>query len=227
MALLQMGAIVTQVTGSIAGVTYARNGSGAYARARTKPVDPNSAAQQLAKANMSVVVDSWLTALTVPQRQAWDGAAAVLPRTNKLGQAIHITGQNLFVRSNLSLLLTGQTQVTAPPILPVIPEPSLVLEHLPATGTQVTGIGDWDESVATQTLVSKSPDLRLTINFYKSPFPTRTIEPAAGFGALPLLLTATADLTINTRLYYKFKAVAADGGVSTSVIYQVDVGAVP
>ncbi len=226
MALILLGGAVADIRGSVAGNTYARNSSGNYVRNRTKPVYPASEAQQTAAANMSTIVASWGNDLTIAQREAWNALAARTNRRNKLGQSITVSGFNLYTRSNLLLLLTGQALVTAPPVNPEIPAPSLTLAHLAATGVQVTDIGGWDETVSAFLLISISPALRQTINFYKGPFVSRAPWGSAFIAAVPALIDPTADLFINTRKYYKFVAVAADGGASADITFRADIGAV-
>ncbi|GAH50296.1 unnamed protein product, partial [marine sediment metagenome] len=45
MALVKLGGGIVQISGSIAGNTFARNRFGNYMRSRTKPVNPNSTRQ--------------------------------------------------------------------------------------------------------------------------------------------------------------------------------------
>lgn len=86
------------VSGSIGNKTYARNRAGAYQRRRTKPVNPNSTPQQNARASFRSAINAWTQELTTVQRNAWNTYAITVPWLNKAGQAMQLTGQNMFVR---------------------------------------------------------------------------------------------------------------------------------
>jgi len=86
------------VGGSTGKVTYGRNRAGAYTRRRTKPVNPNSALQQEIRAAFAAAINSWTDELTAVQRSAWDTYAAGVPWLNSAGQAMFLTGQNMYTR---------------------------------------------------------------------------------------------------------------------------------
>jgi len=96
--------IFTQVSGSVGGLTFARNRAGMYTRARTVPVDPQTAQQIAVRANMATLVVRWGTTLTDAQRAVWETYAANTPVLDKFGDSVNITGQQMFLRSNLSRL---------------------------------------------------------------------------------------------------------------------------
>lgn len=224
MALILLGPAVADIRGSVGGSTFARNSSGNYIRNRTKPVYPASDAQVLAAANMSANVAAWNNDLTVAQRVLWNALALRTNRRNALGQSITVSGFNLYIRSNMMLLLTGQPAVTAPPTNPEVPAPAFTLDHLAADGVRVTGIGAWDNSAAGSVYSSFSPNLRQTINFHKGPFINPSTTAFAAYGALPRGIYASANLAIDTRVYVYSVAVHADGGCSAPVVYRQDIG---
>jgi len=88
------------MSGSIAGTTFARNRSGNYARARTKPINPNTPAQVKVRACVSYLTEYWYSDLSTIQRTAWAVYAENVAMKNKLGQVIHLSGFNHFIRSN-------------------------------------------------------------------------------------------------------------------------------
>lgn len=224
MALILAGGLVSEIRGSIGSHTFARNRSGAYARNRTVPINPATPAQVIARANMSSNVASWQNDLTVAQRETWNDAAALAPQTNRLGQTIHLTGQNWYIRANQLLLLTGQTAVTAPPVNLEVPGPALTLAWTTLVGIQATAIGNWDNSATGFLLMSFHSNLRQTINFHKSPYPQRLPQDFTAYDTLPVILIASADLVANTRSFFTFTAVHADGGTSAPTRFLADVG---
>jgi len=121
MALIKLGGGIIDMRGSIAGNTYARNRSGNYARARTKPINPNSALQALCRSVIAFVVDRWSTTLTAEQRAAWDLYASSVAMKNKLGETIFLTGFNHYVRSNSILKRLALPLVDDGPVIFELP----------------------------------------------------------------------------------------------------------
>ena len=122
MALVKYGAGIIQMSGSIAGDVHARNRFGNYIRPRTKPVNPNSVRQVTARTIMSFLAEYWHSDLTALQRAGWDTYAAAVAMTNRLGETIHLTGFNHFVRSNAVVKAYGGTAIEDAPTVLSLPE---------------------------------------------------------------------------------------------------------
>lgn len=118
MGLVKFGGGIVQISGSIAGTVHARNRFGNYIRPRTKPVNPRSDRQETVRATLSFLAEYWHGDLTDVQRGLWNTYAAAVAMTNRIGETIHLTGFNHFMRSNafLRALVPG----TAPPGAPTI-----------------------------------------------------------------------------------------------------------
>lgn len=115
MSLIKFGGGVIQMSGSIAGNTFARNRFGNYVRARTKPVNPNSDKQAAVRAALSYLAEYWSSTLTAEQRTAWATYAAAVAMKNRLGEVVYLTGFNHFIRSNTELKRLGLTLVADGP----------------------------------------------------------------------------------------------------------------
>ena len=122
MALIKFGGGVIQMSGSIAGNTFARNRYGNYSRARTKPTNPNTTEQQEVRAALSYLTEYWAETLTAPKRTAWNLYASNVAMTNRLGESINLSGFNHFIRSNAVLARFGGTVVAAGPVDFTLPE---------------------------------------------------------------------------------------------------------
>jgi len=122
MALIKFGGGVVQMTGSIAGSTFARNRYGNYARARTKPTNPNTAGQQVVRATLSELTTRWAQTLTAGQRTAWNLYGSSVTMKNRLGEAIFLTGFNHYIRSNSIPVRLGLTPVDDGPVIYELPE---------------------------------------------------------------------------------------------------------
>ncbi|HUX16955.1 MAG TPA: hypothetical protein VMW52_10820, partial [Phycisphaerae bacterium] len=108
MANILTSAAITDIRGSMGGLTFSRNAGGAYIRARIKPINPNSARQVAIRQGMAQLSGRWSTVLTAIQRTAWLAYSAATVWTNKLGQVVTITGLAAYLRSNSLLLQAGE-----------------------------------------------------------------------------------------------------------------------
>lgn len=115
MALIRYGGGVVQMSGSIAGDTFARNRFGNYSRARTKPVNPKSSGQSLMRSIVAYLAEAWHDQLSSTQRTAWETYAAAISMKNKLGEVIKLTGFNHFIRSNSVIMQHGNVIIKPGP----------------------------------------------------------------------------------------------------------------
>ena len=122
MALVKYGGGIIQMTGSIAGNTYARNRYGNYARARTKPTNPNTDLQQVVRGAMATLTARWSQVVTAVQRTAWNLYAQNVAMKNRLGESVYLSGINHYLRSNIPLMQAGKTIVDAGPVIFELPE---------------------------------------------------------------------------------------------------------
>lgn len=129
MALVKFGGGVVQMSGSIAGDTFARNRYGNYCRARTKPTNPNTALQQTVRAAVAVLTARWSQTLTAVQRTAWNLYADSVNMKNRLGEVVHLSGFNHYIRSNTVRLRVGAPIVDAGPTVFELPaqDPAFVV----------------------------------------------------------------------------------------------------
>lgn len=106
-ALVKYGGGVIQMSGSIAGNTFARNRYGNYVRARTKPVNPNTPLQQEVRNALAQLTTRWASTLTAVQRTSWNLYASSVAMKNRLGETVFLTGSNHYIRSNTIRIRAG------------------------------------------------------------------------------------------------------------------------
>lgn len=121
-ALVKYGGGVIQMSGSIAGNTYARNRYGNYARARTKPTNPNTANQQNARDAVAFLANRWAQTLTSAQRTAWNLYGSSVVMKNKLGEDIYLSGYNHYIRSNQIAMMGTHVVIDAGPVVFELPD---------------------------------------------------------------------------------------------------------
>jgi hypothetical protein len=96
MALIQLGSIVTDIKGSIGGVTFSRNRSGITAKAKLVGKKATTQKQQIELQNNNLLRQQW-QALTLTQKQVWNDYASLHTKTNRYGKVKSLTGFNWFV----------------------------------------------------------------------------------------------------------------------------------
>ena len=183
MALVKYGGGIVQMSGSIAGNTYARNRSGNYVRARTKPVNPNSALQQVVRASLTTLSARWSQILTAAQRTAWNLYATSVAMKNALGEVIYLSGYNHYLRSNMILLQSGLTLVDAGPTVFELPEKDPTFAITAAEGTQLISVSfddamDWANEDEAHLVTFQGQPQNAQRNFFAGPW--RLMDSIAG-----------------------------------------------
>lgn len=111
------GIAVSQLSGSVGGITASRNKGGQYFRNRAIPVTSTTAAALAQKARLAAATSDFQT-LTVAQRLAWREYAAQNPSVNALGMPKQLTGHQIFVGIHSRMSQAGDTPLVSPPIVP-------------------------------------------------------------------------------------------------------------
>lgn len=124
MALVKFGNGIASLSGKIDGTVFARNRAGAYARGWSKPVNPETPYQSEAKSLLTNASNQW-QALEPADQAAWKAAAESFTVPNRLGDQIHLSGQQYFIQVRINAALAGDTALVAspvPPLAPVFPD---------------------------------------------------------------------------------------------------------
>lgn len=122
MALVKYGGGIVQMSGSMAGTVHARNRYGNYTRARTKPVNPISDLQAKVRAVIASLTTRWSQTLDDTKRKAWILYGNSVVMKNRLGEAVHLTGFNHYIRSNVIREKVGADIVDDGPVIFELPQ---------------------------------------------------------------------------------------------------------
>jgi hypothetical protein len=221
MASVKFGAGVVQMSGSIAGVTHARNRFGNYIRPRTKPVNPNSTGQGLARSSLSMLVQRWRVTLTSDQRIAWATYAAAVAMKNRLGETVYMTGFNHYLRSNAYKGYTGEAAIDAGPTVLALPEkdPAMTIEvHVTGNHISVTfnNALPWANEAGGYLIIYQGQPQSHTRNFFNGPWKyCYRIE-----GATPVPPTSPGTITckytavLGQKVWVYARIYRADGRIS-------------
>lgn len=168
-------ALVTQVSGSIGGMTGSHNKGGMYLRARSMPTNPNTPLQQAVRALMQQCNQYWRATCTATQRADWADRAANIPVVGKTGQTEYRTGMNWFVGLNVLRLQAGLAiQAAAPENNARVALGDLSIEGATAATNEFDvawGGGDWDDNDDDSgLLVYCSRPQNASVEYFKGPY---------------------------------------------------------
>lgn len=131
MASIRMGALATEIAGSIGGTTFRRGASGIVAFNKQKGRSKSLNAQNNALTRIQSYIQDW-SKLTQINRDAWDAVAPKFERTDRFGNRVPYTGRQLFVSIKNGIAGTDI----------VLPNPNDIssVVGIPDIGEVITGI---------------------------------------------------------------------------------------
>lgn len=197
--------VFTQASGSIGGQTFSHNRFGMYTRARTIPTNPNSTRQNIVRGAFASAVVAW-GELTDIQRLAWKTYADNVPVINSLGDAVNLTGQQMFIRSRTAGLNASQIAIDNGWTM-AIPLPATAPIDF-NTGEPITGFVDNPTAPGTGNIEVNMTLQPASANAYFLLFMGRPVSPAVNFYRGP----------------YQLAMIEAVGATDTTAIVDVGTG---
>lgn len=143
MALFVPSALVGAVSGKVGGVTFVAAGKGQVIKSAAVTVRAFSKLQLERQARLAWVKSQWRT-LTAAQKTAWNTAAALVVKTNALGQPTAMTGYQAFVKAHMMRFWSPSSLFTTPTVKLVGPMVTASTVAFSAAGNYditVTGTG--------------------------------------------------------------------------------------
>lgn len=212
--------LISRGSGSVGGLTFSRNRSGNYIRARTNPVNPNTPQQQAVRSAVADLSNLWINTLTQADRDKWEDYAANVPVTNPLGASIFLTGINQYVRSNVPRIQAGLARLDVAPSIFDIGSFTAVGTVAAASGNQVavsfTDTDDWATATGGAMLVWIARPVSETINFFKGPYRFAgsilgddTTPPTS-----PAVITSDFAFEAGQKIFTRIRVTQADGRLS-------------
>lgn len=222
MALVKYGAGIIQMSGSIAGDVHARNRFGNYIRPRTKPINPNTAHQQAVRAALSLLVERWAETLTGVQRTAWNLYASSVAMTNRLGETVHLTGMNHYVRSNSFRARFSKTIVDAGPTTFSLPDTDPAFDVTAAEGAQQITVNfddglAWDNEDGGFLVYLQGRPQNGQRNYFGGPrrLLSYTVGATGAPVASPVVEAAVFGIAEGQRQWVQARILRADGRISS------------
>jgi len=220
-ALIRFGAGVADMRGSIGGTVFSRTRSGAIARNRTTPVDPQSSLQTAVRAIMGQVRDAYFNTLTTAQKSAWTQYADNVEMTNRLGETIKLTGYNMFCRSNIPRLQAGLSIVSDGPTNFTLAEQdgSAAVSVTASTKAVSLAFDDtlgWLDETGGALLLYESAPQGPDVNYFKGPY--RYLGKVEGDDTTPpttpAAFTSSFEMAADQKQFFQMRILRADGRLS-------------
>lgn len=166
--------ILTQASGSIAGLTGSHNRGGMYFRARTIPTNPATAFQVAVRNIMGQLTSAWMSVLTSVQRAHWQTYDDNVTLINPLGDPIHIGALPHFIRSNVGRMQAGFALIADAPNIYNLGEHGDVVFAATADDQKIsfayTDTDVWCDEDDSLMLCYHSRPQNPTINYFKGPY---------------------------------------------------------
>jgi hypothetical protein len=111
MARIKLGPVITDIAGSIGGITIQRNRWGITARKKPLPLRSETVAQYNIRRMIIELQASWQN-LTDDQRRQWDRFVDFSGQTIRRDRSIRMSGHSIYLKYQLFLLLYDQSLLT-------------------------------------------------------------------------------------------------------------------
>lgn len=115
MALLKMGAIVTQVSGKVGGQTFGNGQAGQYLKNTGSYVNKLTPLRSVSNSKLASLANSWRS-LSSSDKSSWAAAAPNFPYVNRLGETKQYSGYNLYMKFNGNRAIWGAAPVATAPV---------------------------------------------------------------------------------------------------------------
>lgn len=214
-------ALVTQVSGSVGGLTGSHNQGGMYFRARSVPINPSTAQQLSVRNALTVLTSAWNNTLTTAQRAAWETYNQNVPILDRLGEPRFIGAIAHYIRSNVPRIQAGFARVDDAPTvfnLGDFTEPSAAGNAGTPYDVDVTFTDSdaWANEDDAAMLVYLSREQNPGINFFKGPY--QFAGSIDGNGTTPPTSPATITSPFNgatdNAVFGQVRVTRADGRLS-------------
>lgn len=184
MAIVEFGAIVTDLVGSIEGWTFQRNRAGAIVRKKPRQKRVATSKQTLEQSAFVSLVQAFQR-LAPGDKLAWDAFALSNSKENIFGQEKILTGQNWFttINSARARLSLGQLDVPPANLLPeIITGFNLTVDNTKIEIDTITPNNPADTGL----FIDTSFPVTLTTKLQRSPFRKTDTVAAGPFGTIDL-----------------------------------------
>lgn len=145
-----------------------------YTRAKAVPTNPNTPRQQAVRQALGQMAVAW-NALSSAERADWNIYASNVPMVDRLGETMHLSGQQHFIRSNVPRIQAGLDFVTQAPNIFNLGDIGNFGVVSVDTGTEEINLqwdgGDaWASTVGSAILVYLGRPQNAGVSYFKGPY---------------------------------------------------------
>lgn len=119
MARIIYGSIITDIKGSIGGITFQKNGSGTIARLKPRQTKTNTQKQRDQQPRLKEIQREW-NELSLANKILWNDFASVNDKIGLDGQPKKLTGYQWFLTINENRLLFEDSILESPPVYEIV-----------------------------------------------------------------------------------------------------------
>ncbi len=219
--------LLTAMSGSLGGLTFAHGIGGAYVRERANPTQPNTPAQTIIKGIFGQLSTAWRSDLSATQRDDWDLYADATPLLDRLGQSFIPTGLNMYIRGNTGLLQGEFTRVDLGPVTPGLPTftaPAAQSIESTTNVAQITfTVGDaWVDLDENFLFIYASRGQGSSINFFKGPYQLAGVIEGDAITAptSPAAITIPFGVKDGQKVFFRATLIDAEGRKGQDVFFE-------
>ena len=205
-------------SGSLGGKTSSHNRAGQYVRSRRAPVQPVGTGRRAFMRSAFGAASSGWSALTDDQRNSWAAFADAYPTTDSLGQAIKLTGHQMFVAVASQLLNVGEPLPTVPPVSTATTAPVVTVATMTHAGVgtlTLDGSGSADDFVTIAFSKPTPAGRSFQATFWQQTVVAANLATATLFG--PAYVAEFGTVPAGSKIFYKLTPVNQYGVTGTPV----------
>jgi len=179
MARVQYGSIITDIKGSIGGITYQKNRAGNIARLRGGTFKSSTPKQTTSQSNHITILSTWQS-LSLSDKDLWNAFALANTKINRFGEVKTLSGLNWFESINQTRMCFGLSFLLVPPVysLPtgppaytlVVSNTLISIEFSPPFNPTDTGLKIWTTPPLSRSTNSLRSQYRLTKVTQSNPY---------------------------------------------------------
>lgn len=217
MALIKGSDLVSKASGKLGGHVYSHNKSGQYVRSHTVPVNPRTTLQVTVRTLMQMLVAYWNETLDAAQRGGWNTFASNVTILNRLGDAIHMSGFNMFLRTNVAAMKAGITLIEDAPGEFLLPGADPYFAATASAATQNMSVvfnpaGDWANEVGGYLFVTTGKPKNTPVSFFNGPWRyAGKVSGAASPPSSPATIASSFTLVAGQKVWLFARILRADG----------------
>jgi len=222
MAKVTYGSIITEINGSIGGITFQTNRAGTIARLRPASFKSRTGKQNTAIANFTSLTAGF-SELSLVDKQDWDAFANAHTKETKFGEVRTLTGLNWYISVNGHREQLSLPRIDVPPmfLMPVgndnfslvVDAAKIEVTKNPPTSPMDTSLLFWATPPLRRATTSLRSELRFLSAVQAQPFGvidlTSFWEATFGCDWPPLGLTANFNIFVGMQIVRETSGIAS------------------